>query len=329
MKQLIKRPCVVVFAVFACVCVILALCVQGSANNVFDILGAPLQSVGNFIREISLGGKAAGGWCIFFLIGVLPLVFPIIKTVARRKFYPLSLVWVALSAYLLVMLFFLINPHLLNNNLVGNAQEEAVVLLRETTVAGMQVTFWAIAAVCVLCELFSFVNSGNRAYLCAKLMVYALALCSIFAAFFGATVVAKKGLNAVDSAKTLLNLNVPLNKFATIFSLLCNYVPTVVTVALIVKCGVVIDSLKTDAFSRGNAESLCGVTKLCKLSVFVTLGCLIANNVLQLCLSPQLLNAHYSVTIPLAEVLIVCLLMIFAEILKRAVEIKEENDLTI
>lgn len=102
MNRFYRRPFFVTIVMFAVLCVILALCVSWTASDLLVILILPFQRIGTWIRESVLNGNAFGGWCVYLLIGLLPLIVPAVKTARIKRFYPISLLWIVLSGFLFV-----------------------------------------------------------------------------------------------------------------------------------------------------------------------------------------------------------------------------------
>lgn len=327
------RPFYFIIVIFAVFCLILALCGDWNSADLLTIFIAPCEKIGLWIRESVLNGKTFAGWCLYLFLGLLPIVFPVIRIVKTKKFYFCSLLWFVLSGFVFVMLYFYVNPHLLDTTVFTEITEEGTVYLRRGTMLGMQAIFFLILTVCVLCEFGSYLEvRPEKAYLLAKLIFYVLALGAVFAACFLNVTAAKINWKALDLSPELsdvVRLNIGLNKFAVIFSAIAGLLPAAVTVILLIGCAGMVERLKVDAFDPSNIKPLNGIIKLCKLSVLVTLGTMAVNNIVQLCLSKWLLNASYTVEIPLVTLLAICLVLIFAQILKRAILINEENRLTI
>lgn len=333
MNRFYRRPFFVTIVMFAVLCVILALCVSWTASDLLVILILPFQRIGTWIRESVLNGNAFGGWCVYLLIGLLPLIVPAVKTARIKRFYPISLLWIVLSGFLFVMLYFYINPHLLDTTVFAEISEEGTEYLRQGTMIGMQVTFIVILLICILCEFGSRLGQKpENAYLLAKWILLLYALGVVFTSCFLGVLAAKINWNALAVSPELsdiVRLNDGLNKFAILLSVIADLIPSVVTVILLMHCAALIDRLKIDAFAPSNIGPLNGVIRLTKLSVLITLGAAAVNNIIQLCLSRYLLHASYAIEIPLVSLFAICLVLIFAQILKRAILINEENRLTI
>ncbi|HIU79381.1 MAG TPA: DUF2975 domain-containing protein [Candidatus Coproplasma excrementipullorum] len=316
-----------VLALFAVACIIFAVC-GPQGQSTFEIMSAPFVSAGDFIRVISLGGNIAGGWCLYIFIGILPLIFPIVKTIIKRKVYFGWLLWAALCAYTFIMLYILINLHLLRNE-IFTAQEEYNAVYLQAIVHGACIIWYALALLCVLFECAGLLKAkSGSSYVFAQIILYVIAALYIFLAFYGSVVAAANDIAAVNEA-TLGNINVPLNIFAAVFSVIMDVLPSVATVILLCICARFIRDLKRDNFSPERVDELNKIIALSKISIIVTLSATIINNIVQLALSKWLLNVGFSLKVSLSSLSVVCLVIIAAGVLKRAIEANEENKLTI
>lgn len=316
-----------VLALFAVACIIFAICGQ-QGQSAFEIISAPFVSAGNFIRSISLGGNIAGGWCLYIFIGILPLIFPIVKTIIKRKVYFGWLLWAALCAYTFIMMYLLINPHLLANCVLSVSEEWNEVYI-ETVKHGACIIWYALVLLNVLFECVGLLKAkSGSSYVFAQIILYVISTLYIFLAFYGSVVAAANDIAAVNEA-TQGNINVPLNVFAVVFSVVMDVLPSVATVILLCICARFIRDLKCDNFSPERIDELNKIIALSKISIVVTLSATIINNIVQLAFSKWLLNVGFSLSIPLSSLLVVCLVLIAAGVLRRAIEANEENKLVI
>ena len=156
--------------------------------------------------------------------------------------------------------------------------------------------------------------------------MYVLAVVYVISAFYGEVADAVSIISSV-SGTTLVNM--PINVFAAVLSAAMGIVPAVTTVILLCACASFVCALRRDNLSPRLIGYIDRVAKLSKISIVVTLICAIANNVVQLALSKWLLNVSFLLMIPLSSLLVVCLVLITAGVLKRAIAANEENKLVI
>ncbi len=106
-------------------------------------------------------------------------------------------------------------------------------------------------------------------------------------------------------------------------------VPAVTTIMLLCECALFVCTLKRDNFSLRLLGDIDRVAMFSKISIVITLVCTIVNNAVQFGLSKWLLDVSFLLSISLSSLLVVCLVLIAAGILRRAIETNEENKLVI
>lgn len=317
----------VALALLAVVCIIVAVC-GPQGQDIFIVISSPFVGAGNCIRSMSLGGNTVGGWFLYIFIGIIPLIFPLIKIILKRKAYVGSLLWIVLSAYTFIMMYLLINPHLLRSEAITGSEEWNAVYL-DTVKHGACIIWYTLALLCILFECAGLLKKRRgSSYTFAWIIMYAIAAVYVICAFYGEVAEAVSTISSASGA-TLGNVNMPLNVFAAVFAAAMGIAPAVVTIILLCVCASFICALKRDNLSPRLVGDIDRVAKLSKISIVVTLVCAIVNNVVQLALSKWLLNVSFSLSIPLSSLLVVCLVLIAAGVLKRAVAANEENKLVI
>ena len=315
----------VALALIAVVCIIVALC-GPQGQDIFTVISSLFVGAGNCIRGMSSGGNTVGGWILYIFIGIIPLIFPLVKTILRRKVYVGSLLWGILCVYTFIMMYLLVNPHLLRSEAISVSEEWNAVYL-DTVKHGACIIWYALALLCVLFECAGLlIKRSNSSYIFALIIMYVLAAVYVISAFYGEVADAVSIISSV-SGTTLVNISI--NVFAAVLSAAMGIVPTVTTVILLCVCASFVCALRRDNLSPRLIGYIDRVAKLSKISIVVTLICAIANNVVQLALSKWLLNVSFSLMIPLSSLLVVCLVLITAGVLKRAIAANEENKLVI
>ena len=311
--------------VAAAVCVLVAAFVKFDAASAVEILNLPFGAAGEFIGECLSGGNAAEGWCLYVFIGLLPLVFPIVRIARGRRFYWWSLAWALLSGHTYTMLYLTSHPSVLESvYMPGN---DTFVLAQQ---GGLSIIWYALLTLCVLGECgMALKKNPRRSYLFAQVLLYAMAACIIFMAFFWGVVEAKNLWSEFGALPEELREHAAANRFAFIFTLLCEISAAVSAVWLIL-CG--LKALRTagrDLFDPLMIRRLSAAASAAKASVLVSLLSVIACNAMQLALSKWLIHISYSFTVSLLSLLAVCLVVIAIGAMKRAIAAHEENQLTI
>ena len=327
--QLVRKNIrIIIYSALALLFIIIAALVPLEANSFFSAIYLPLKGIGDGIRNVTLNKSVAAGWILYFILGLIPLVYPIIRMAVKRKFYLCSLLWIILSLFGFITLYFFINPHLLNSELISG-----VTLDNKITLIGFEVTFITILIICVLAELSQLLKSNpEKSYVFVKVIIDIFAVIAIFSVCFinvSSVKAGFKGISAIEAGAFEGRLNKGLNCFSILFSFILNAVPAVFTVILLLKCGSFIDMLKVDAFNLNNEKPLKTIIRLAKVTVLITLASTALCNIALIIMSKWLVNANYQFEIPLVMLCTVCLVIIFSQILVRAIEMNEEQKLVI
>lgn len=328
MKFALKNKRVFIYSALALLFIIIAALVPLEVNNFFSVIYLPLKGIGNGIRNITLNKSVAAGWILYFILGLIPLVYPIIKIIIKRKFYLFSLLWLGLSLFVFITLYFFINPHLLNSKLISGVTSD-----NKITLIGFEVTFIILLIICVLVELSQLLKSyPEKSYNFVKVIIDLFALIAIFSVCFINVLSVKEGFKSISSIEAGAfdgRLNKGLNYFSILLTFILNAVPAVFTVILLLKCSSFVDMLKVDAFNPQNEKPLKVIIKLAKITVLITLASTALCNIALIIMSKWLVNANYQFEIPLVMLCTVCLVIIFSQILIRAIELNEEQKLVI
>lgn len=308
-------------------CVIMAVCMP-EISDMSELLASPFAAAGEIIRRISLGGNIAGGWCLYIFIGIIPLIFPAVRIIVRKRSYKSAFLWIALSAYTFAMLYLLVNLHILDGqNFTVDVQ------WYETTRAingrALCMTWYAFALLCILFGCSALIKSKpHGAYVFAQVIIYIIAAICVFGAFFEPVLLAVQAVDAAQSA-TLGQVNMPLELFSACFSAITGALPGTAAVILLAFCARLVGDTGRNGLDPVLVKGLNKVILLAKVSVAVGLISAIAGNAVQFALARWVLTTRYSITFPVSSLLVVCLVIIAAGIMKHAVAASEENKLVI
>ena len=222
----------VALALLAVVCIIVAVC-GPQGQDIFTVISSPFVGAGNSIRSMSSGGNTVGGWILYIFIGIIPLIFPLVKIILKRKAYVGSLLWVVLCAYTFIMMYLLINPHLLANCVLPASEEWNEVYI-ETVKHGACIIGYTLALLCILFECAGLLKKrSGSSYAFARVIMYAIAAVYVISAFYGEVADAVSTILSASGA-TLVNMSI--NVFAAVLSAAMGIVPAVTTVILLCVC---------------------------------------------------------------------------------------------
>ena len=313
----------VLFGILACACLIYALCIAEEIT-VVEFVSRPFEGICAAIRNMHDSGNAVGAWCLYIFISLLPLVIPAVICAVRRKFCPHSLVWVALSACTFAAVYIGINRHIFASVLISSTEEYYSLI-----VAAICFVWLGVAMLCIFVECgYSLKKRRASAFTLGQILLYFFAAVCIINAFYIRVTNAAFDASLIENA-TQSEKDKALNILAVIMPATAKCLTAVTTVAFLCMLAQLLRELKRDSLSVG-AVRLLETSLIAGKTSVLTIVCLtLVSNIVVLSAVKSLVAINFSITIPLFELISVCLSIIAIEILKRAIAADEENKLTI
>lgn len=308
--------------ILAAACLIAAICTAEDISAT-EFVVRPFGAICAAIRDIHEGGNVGGAWCLYIFIGILPLVIPAAICAVRRRFCPHSLIWVALSVCTFAAIYMSINRQLFASEYASTEQYYS------TIVAALCFIWLGVAMICVFTECsHSLTNKRASAYTLGQIVLYLIAAVYIVNSFY---------LNISGAAydiSLLKNAALPkddycLNIFAIAMHATAKCLSTAATTVFLSMAAQLLGELKRDSLSARAVKFLKTSVIAGCASVTVTVCLALISNIVVLSMVKSLFICRFAVSIPLSELISVCLAMIAIEILKRAIAADEENKLTI
>lgn len=339
-KVISKKECVI-YGVVSLAFVLWAVFANWSEQFMVEVFYKPFELLGLLIRTMCEPYGAVTmkvlGYILYIIIGILPLIYPLVKLIKNKRLDLTCIPWIIASIYLFVAMYFFINPHLFRSILYGmGLSAEITASYQALIMAGMAMIFYALVALGCLLQFSHILKlNDNKVYFLAKVLISIFIVFTLFNVFFLNIVNAKVGIVAMQGVPDSgwltesVNVNKGVNIFYILFSYLIKLMPSILTILLLIKAKSYINVTQADIFNPANITVINSVVKLAKRTIFVTLLAMIVDNMLTLALSNWLMNFNFKLAVPFAMILAVCLVVIFSKILIKAIEINEENKLVI
>lgn len=333
-----KKSCripILIHLIAAVIFVLLASLIRWDSNYILEIFYRPFALLGTGIRSMIMdgnGGAVFAGYALYILIGVLPLIYPAIATIRKKRFAVRHLIWPASSVFLWVMMYFFINPHLLDSVLFSTLTSEALLEYRRITLIGFTFTLTAIVLLGIFCECSAAQRvNGERTFLYAKALLTIFGIAVSYSIFFDGIVQLRLAVQSVRDAASsqFFDGNAPLNYAVAAIAYLLRYLPAWFGMLLIWRADRFLDCAKEDVFDIRNVDRLDRIIATAKRSVVVTLTTMIVTNLLYLICSRQMLYSGYQLYFPLTLLLGTCLVIIASRLLIRAIRLNDESKLVI
>lgn len=314
MKKLVERNEFAAYGVLALVFLILGITLNPDAVSALNLLLLPFNLIGNALRAV--GNPFA--FVPYILVCLSPLVFPVVRILKERKVRPRYLTWVIMSAFSFAAVYFFINPHKAG-------------LFSDVLLLGYAVTMYAFLILGLLQEFNGRQKkNGKKVFYYAKILFMVLIAAVLFEVFFSS-------VSLVKLAFQKLSVNLPeagsfdyfLNAAAIIFVFLIWLLPAFYHFKLLLQAKSFVSNMQINMFEPQNLPKLGGIIKSCNKTIFFTIAVSIVNNLVILTLANRLVDMTFNIELPIQLILTACLITIFSKILMKAIEVNEENRLTI
>ena len=296
----------------------------------FNIISFPLEQIGWCLRQLSLSGAVGNlvAIVLYVLIGAIPCgVLLLLKK--KKKACSMDYTLACISVILLVVLYYMINPGLLAENLLGQGQ------------AMLSITFYSVLlAYAVLRfmltkkeESLDTLQKALRFVLYVVMVVCALSAVVEVGVNLPAAIKKVQDANngAMDSVTAFL-YGMPDLKMTYVFLTLQSVVkalPNALSVVVIFLCIRVLDVLLLDSYSEKAVERVAQVVASCKKSLIAIVVSEVILNVGQLLFSSQLYQMNVMVNIPVFSILFLLAVHVMARYIEENQKLKQDNDLFI
>lgn len=317
MKVFSQRKAFFIASAAAAVLAVCLLCVRGTID--LQIVSYPFELLGKGLRALSLSGSGGNvaAVILYALCCALPALIAGIALFRDRRFTAAKLLLLLLSGYSFAMLYFFINPNLIafSLDLTGEARELFLSVLN----IGMAFAFYGLLLLCVAVRLIARARREEAAFYRAVRLLCAAAGCALAFLFFGfelAELISAIQTGGADAVVGVISLILHGGLYGCLYA-----------AVMLVYGGA--ERLKTNLFAEENAALLKKVSRLFLADFLGGIAVCVLLNVLNFALSPYLQNMafEFDVSVWVAAIAAVCLFA--CKLLLRAIELYEENRLTI
>lgn len=283
------------------------------------IFPAPFVSFGKGLRALSLSGSAGNGAAIalYVLFCSIPALVALVAFCRDKKFTASKLLLVLLSAYLFAMIYLLINPNVIcfSVELTADMRERFLSVLY----VGMAFAFYGLLLLSVCVRLVRKAKREDAAFYRTVRLLCAFTGCVLAFLFFGVELADMIGTLRNGVADAIVGA-VTLLLHGALYGLLF-------AAAFFAYVGV--EGLKTSLFAAENAALLRKISRLCLADFLGGIAVCVILNILNLALTPVLCNVRFDFTVSVWVAAVAALCLFACKLLLRAIELYEENRLTI
>lgn len=311
----------------AIVCVIF--CVLGtiSGENMADIMAFPFAPIGKGLRALSLSGTVGNAVAILLYGGIslLPL-WPVLIHAKKKKLHTEDILPVVLCPLLFVVLYEMINPGSIT---MGPAE---LGMLSADVRNGMLgcIVYSVLVGYLILRVLRLFFGAEKeklQSYV--SLMLGLLNVILVYMIFGGCL---QKFLQTMESTKAAnqgTEDGLTLTYVFIFLQMLTDALPYVLDMVIVFACQHMLAKLQKDAYSEETLEAAGKLTRVCGMSLKVTILSIVAFNLLQLLCAKHLRVLNGFVNIPILSILLVLTALLFAKLVAEGKQLKDDNNMFI
>ncbi len=318
MKQ--RRGFWISSSIAAAVAVMIAVCARVFAiETQLQIVYLPFALLGKGLRALSLSGSGgnAAAISLYIVCCATPVLIALIALCRDRKCTVSKLLLVLLSGYTFAMMYFFINPNVVRFSveMPQEAREGFLMILN----IGMAFAFYGLLLLGVAVKVIAKAKREEAAFYRTVKLLCAFAGCVLVFLCFGFELTnfleaVKNGVaDAIMGAITLL-------LHGALYGLLY-------AAACIAYGGA--EKIKTNLYSPENVKLLKRVSRLCLWDFLGSIAVCVILNVLNFALTPVLHNVAFEFTVSVSVAAIAAVCLFAANLLLRAIDLYEENRLTI
>lgn len=316
-----------VLAAEALLCVLLH-SMKGMAVEVFSgLMAFPFEALGYSLRQLSLSGSMGNVAAIVIYVGcsLIPVYF-LLWICLKKKFYPEDALLAVLSILLLVVMYLMINPGLIQKFFgiaVGSSTEFGKAFL-----GGMVYSVLTGYVVLKVLRLF-FGAESQRLQSYLRVLLGALNMLLVYMIFGGCYGSFLESVEQVKETNTGTEAGLGMTYFFLFLQLLINALPYVLDIFIVLALQKLLDQLVLGAYTEESVNAADKLSKACGFSLMITTLSSVGFNLLQLLMSKDLRVINGTVQVPLLSIVLVLAALLAAQLVKEGKKLKDDNDMFI
>jgi hypothetical protein len=285
---------------------------------------------------MSLSGLVGNLLAIFLYasISLLPL-WPLAKKSIRPKGSFLRLLLVAMSAYLFFLLYYMVNPSLIQTLFHGALGGSKDMLMIDRAI--LCIYFYSLLFACWIVMVMS---DTDRLTLELKRLIAVLGAAMIISVFYINVADLKSALASLPKAAGdgfNLGSQIPglpesfpfCDGLIAVLRFVLESAPSILLLTALPMAYRLLNGLEKSFFSEGNQRHAAAVALRCRLAILVSLGGMLAMGALQLLLSRYLSNVNLTGNAPVAVLIVSLAMMLLSRYLERSFAVYRENQMMI
>ncbi len=310
----------------AAVCVLLNFTRETISGAFSTIMAFPFDQIGKGLRALSLSGDIGNviSIVLYILVCIIPLtaLFLIYK---KRKLYIEDSLLAITGIVLFVVIYFMVNPGLFGGKYWGVTISQSAIKAILGSIVYSLLCGYAVLRVLRL----SFEAKIDKLQKYFSILLCALNIMFVYLAFgasFG-------GL--LDSFETLRTGNtgntgrLGMSYGFLLLQYIVDALPYILNVLVVFFAMHLLDELKTDRYSESSVAAAGKLSRICGVSLAISIVSNISFNLLQLIFFKTLAVVNSSVKLPLLSVVFVLTVLLLARFIGENKQLKDDNDMFI
>lgn len=318
MKQ---RPLHLVLAAEAVLLIALSLGGLMGSSALSALVTFPYAQIGQGLRALSLSGTLGdvAAWLLYLALGLLPAAYLLLRAVKHRARAEDALLAI-LSATLLYALYLFINP-------ADIAQRMGDASMQTMGAIALGCTLDSLLIAYAVLRLLRGSESSAGLYRGMRWLLRATAAVLVFAAFGSALSSLLTSFDTLREANTALEPSALTGSYAfLVLQYLVGVLPYLIGVPIVFAGLNLVGAMEEAPYSDAAADAARLIGKRSGIAVIAVLLSQVALNLLQVLFAGAVRESSFTLSIPIAAILLLLGARLLAEFVAKGKQIKDDNE---
>ncbi len=307
----------------AIICIILSVLLRSQGDTVMNIVSFPFKQIGKFVRELSLQGGVFNvlAWTLYIGICVIPIIVMLVLII-KRKFAIEDTLLTVLSVTMFVAMYNIINNKYIMESIIVDLDKDFVISLLGILIYSVIGGYLIIKVT----KVFRKANS-NKAKTFLNCILTFINMLLIYSTFYqGLSELLNKYDNLVEMEE-LMEYEVLISKVFVVGEFSFRVILELILVAIIIYIQNIVHRLDISNLTDDVSEKIKKVSCCCELLIIARAIFYIVFNILQFIFINKLCYINEIITLPIYELLLMLVFVVFAKFITDVKSVKEENDM--
>ena len=323
-----EKKLLTLLAIEAAVCVLFCILQYGISGLFSSVIAFPFEQLGAGLRWLSLSGTVGNGVAVFLylLLCLIPAgIWLFLRK--KQKAQKIDIMLLILSALLFFVLYYMINPGLMNAGALGTGKWS------------LGSTFYSVLFGYLLIRgllQYTEADAGKIRKGLGTLLgaVDVILVYEIFGSGLGSLLQNVAGVRSGNTGVTISDGYITLFELNTTYvflflHFLIKILPCVLNILAVFGARKLLSVSETEMYQEETIAFTEKLVRFCTFSLIITIVADVGFNLLQLFFQNQLYQMDYVVSIPVISLTFVLAIQLFARYIREMQRLKQDNDLFI